>query len=89
MPERHEKSKATVAMVEIAADGSVVFNNEVVGQPGDTSLSSLRGRFEHILQQFGDQDPVLIRPVSNTTHERVVQVVAAIQAAGVKKVTFL
>ena len=89
LPGQHGKAEPTVAMVEIGTDGSVVFNNEVLGQPSDTNLASLRGRFELILQQFGDKDPVLIRPVPSTPHERLVQVVAAIQAAGVKKVTFL
>jgi len=50
LPGRHDQGETTVAMVEIAADGSVVFNNEVVGQPSDASLISLRGRFEHILR---------------------------------------
>jgi len=89
LPGQHGRTEPTVAMVEIGTDGSVVFNNEVLGQPSDANLASLRGRFELILQQFGDKDPVLIRPVPSTPHERLVQVVAAIQAAGVKKVTFL
>ena len=89
LPGQHSKTEPTAAMVEIAADGSVLFNSEIIGQPGDTDLTQLRGRFELILQQFGDQDPVMIRPVSSTAHERVVQVVFAIQATGVKKVTFL
>lgn len=89
LPGPYSKGEVTAAIVEIAADGSVLFNSEIVGQPGDTDLPQLRGRFEIILQQFGDKDPVMIRPVSSTAHERVVQVVSAIQATGVKKVTFL
>lgn len=89
LPGQQSRGEPTAAIVEIAADGSVLFNSEIVGQPGDTNLAQLRGRFEIILQQFGDKDPVMIRPVSSTAHERVVQVVSAIQATGVKKVTFL
>ncbi len=89
LPAPHGSAEPTAAIVEIATDGAVIFNNEVVGQPSDRDLSALRGRFAQILQQFGDKDAVLIRPVPSTPHERVVQVVAAIQAAGIKKVTFL
>lgn len=89
LPAPYSGAEPTAAIVEITTDGTVVFNNEVVGPPIDSGLTMVRDRFAQILQQFGDKDTVLIRPLPSTSHERVVQVVAAIHAAGVKKVTFL
>jgi biopolymer transport protein ExbD len=88
-PAPHGKGDITVAMVDIAADGSVLFNGEQMAQPHDLQLAGLRSRFQHILQQFGDKDPVFIRPESSIQHERVVQVLSAVQGAGVSKVAFL
>lgn len=89
LPAPHSQGTTTIAMVEIAVDGSVIFNGETLGSPQDSELPQLRARFQHILQQFGDKDPVMIRPASNIRHERVMQVLDAVQAAGVAKVTFL
>ena len=79
----------TVVILDIAEDGSVLFNGEYIAQPQDSQLSVLRSKFRHILEQFGDKDPVMIRPASSIRHERVVDVLAAVQAAGVGKITFL
>jgi len=89
LPAPHASAGTTVAIVDIAPDGSVVFNGEPLGSPQDSQLPELRGRFQHILQQFGDKDPVMLRPASSIRHERVIEVLSAFHAAGVSKVTFL
>lgn len=85
----HGKGGITLAMVDIAPDGSVLFNGEEIGAPQDSQLTGLRLRFQHIHQVFGDKDPVLLRPDANIRHQRVVEVVTAIQAGGVSKLAFL
>jgi biopolymer transport protein ExbD len=85
----HGPGDQTLAMVDITADGDVLFNGEHIGQSHDALLAGLSAKFRYILQEFGDKDPVLLRPNSNVRHERVVEVLSAIQAAGVAKVTFL
>ena len=77
------------AIVEIAADGTVSFNGELIGVPHDTQLSGLRDKFRFILREFGSKDPVMLRPDATVQHERVMEVLNAIQAAGVEKVGFL
>jgi biopolymer transport protein ExbD len=89
LPNPHSGSAPTVAIVDIAADGSVLFNGEPMGIPQDAQLTLLREKFRYILQQFGDKDAVMIRPVPSIRHERVVEVLSAVQGAGVSKVTFL
>lgn len=79
----------TLAMVDIAPDGAVLFNGEEIGAAHDSQLAGLRARFQHIQQMFGDKDPVLLRPDSSVRHERIMEVVSAIQAGGVSTVTFL
>ena len=66
-----------------------MFNGERIGLPGYSQLNGLRDRFRLILREFGDKDPVLLRPESSVPHERVIEVLGAIQSAGVGKVTFL
>ncbi len=85
----HGYGGSTAAIVEIAADGSVLFNSEQIGQPHDSQLAGLRERFRLILREFGDKDPVMLRPEPSVRHERVVEVLSALQGAGVGKVTFL
>jgi biopolymer transport protein ExbD len=89
LPAPHAGGGETLAIVDIAADGSVIFNGESLGSPLDSELPQLRARFQHIIEQFGDKDAVLIRPASSIRHERVMEVLSAVQAAGVGKVTFL
>ena len=40
------------------------------------------------IEQFGGEDPVIIRPASETRHERIIEVLNAAAAAGVKNLTF-
>lgn len=85
----HGKADPGAVIVEIGADGSVSFNSEPIGLPGDSQLDGLRDKFRLILREFGDKDPVMLRPESSVRQERVIEVLSAIQSAGVGKVTFL
>ena len=85
----HGGAAINAAVVEIAADGTVSFNGERIGTPQDTQLFGLRDKFRFILREFGSKDPVMIQPEATVEHARVIEVLNAIQAAGVEKVAFL
>lgn len=75
-------------VIDITPDGQVSMNNEVFGAPGDHDLARLRAWFKTAIEQFGDADPVIIRPQSDARHERIVDVLNAASEAGVKHLTF-
>ena len=77
----------TPIIIDISADGQVVGNNQSFGTPSDRTLNSLRDFFK-LTQGFGGEDPVIIRPNAETRHERIVDVLNAAAAAGVKNLTF-
>lgn len=77
----------TPIMIDISADGQVVGNNTSFGTPTDKTLTSLRDWLK-TTQGFGGEDPVIIRPNPATRHERIVDVLNACSAAGVKNLTF-
>lgn len=75
-------------IVEIGANGQVSMNGKDFDQPTDHTLSSLRAWCKNSIATFGDGDPILIRPNPDARHERVVDVLNALSASGVKKLTF-
>lgn len=77
----------TPIIIDISADGQVVGNNQSFGTPADRQLPSLRDWLKST-QGFGGEDPVIIRPNSQTRHERIVDVLNACAAAGIKNLTF-
>jgi biopolymer transport protein ExbD len=78
----------TPIIIDIAADGQVTMNNTAYGAPTDKNLQPLRDWLKHAIEQFGDKDPVVIRPNSDTRHERIMDVLNAAAAAKVKNLTF-
>ena len=78
----------TPMMVDIAADGRVTVNKKPMGNSGDKDLEELREYFRNAILQFDDKDPVIIHPHPETLHERVMDVLNAAGAAGVKNLTF-
>lgn len=78
----------TPIIIEIAADGQVTMNDQTYGTPTDRNLTALREWLKNAIAQFGDKDPVIIRPASETKHERIIDVLNAASASGVKNLTF-
>lgn len=78
----------TPLVIAISADGQVSMNNQVYGGPKDKRLPALRDKLKAINKQFGDKDPVIIRPVDAAREERVIDVLDAAAASGVKNLTF-
>jgi biopolymer transport protein ExbD len=77
-----------ILLIEISAEGEVRMNSEHLGSTGDRSLIGLRESLKVIIDQSGDRDQVVIRPSSLTRHERIIDVLNAVTAAGVKKLAF-
>jgi biopolymer transport protein ExbD len=77
----------TPIIIDISADGQVVGNNTTFGTPADKRLEPLRDWLK-ATQSFGSEDPVIIRPNSDTKHERIIDVLNACSAAGIKNLTF-
>ena len=78
----------TPVIIEITGDGQVSANDTPFGTKDDKNLQSLRDYFKHNIAQFGDKDPVIVRPSPETTHERIMDVLNAAAAAGVKNLAF-
>lgn len=78
----------TPQIIEIAADGQVSINAQPYGTPTDKNLAPLREYLTGFIEQFGDKDPVIIRPVPDALHSRIIDVLNAAAASGVKNLTF-
>jgi biopolymer transport protein ExbD len=78
----------TPIIVDISGDGIVSANETNFGDKDDKNLQRLRDFFAKNIAQFGDKDPVIVRPAPETTHERIMDVLNAAAAAHVKNLTF-
>ncbi len=78
----------TPIMVDINSDGSVLINGRSFANGTDKQLNGFREWFRDTIDQFGDKDPVIIRPTPDTQHERIMDVLNAAGASGVTKLTF-
>lgn len=78
----------TPIIIDISATGQVQMNQQVYGTPEDKNLTPLREKLKAMIDQFGDGDPVIIRPTPDTRHERVMDVLNAAAASGVRNLTF-
>lgn len=78
----------TPIIIDITADGQVTMNNQPFGTPADKNLPALREWLKNAIDQFGDKDPVIIRPTPDTRQERIIDVLNAAAAAKVKNLTF-
>ena len=75
-------------VIDIAADGRVLLNDQPLGEIGDHDLARLRVWFKEARERFGSEDPVIIRPNPETRHERIIDVLNAASAAEVKNLSF-
>ena len=78
----------TPILIDISAEGQVTMNNTAFGTPTDKNLLPLREWLTNAIAQFGGEDPVIIRPNPDTRHERIIDVLNAAAAAGVKNLSF-
>ena len=78
----------TPIVIDISPEGQVSANSTTFGAATDKGLTALREFLKGTIEQFGGEDPVIIRPASETRHERIIDVLNAAAAAGVKNLTF-
>ena len=78
----------TPILIDISAEGQVTMNNQSFGTPADKNLTALRDWLKNAIEQFGGEDPVVIRPNPETRHERIIDVLNAAAAAEVKNLSF-
>lgn len=73
-------------VVAIGSDGTVQIN----GSPYDTTSGDLPSAQEKLrdLMSYGGEDPVIIQPAPDVRHERIINVLNACAAAGVKHLSF-
>ncbi|GAB4171163.1 MAG: hypothetical protein Fur0032_10310 [Terrimicrobiaceae bacterium] len=79
---------STPIIIDIFPDGRVQLNNKVYDNPSSKELPELRGWLKDTINKFGDKDPVIIRPDPQATHDRIMDVLNAAAASGVKNLTF-
>lgn len=79
----------TPIIVEILESGRVIVNSSLnFDTPTSSELPQFRAWLKDTIEQYGDKDPVIIRPSPRTIHSRIVDVLSACAAAGVKNLTF-
>jgi biopolymer transport protein ExbD len=78
----------TPIVIDITGDGQVSVNDQTYGSKDDKNLQGLRDFFTSTITQFGDKDPVIVRPSPDTTHERIMDVLNAAAAAHVTNLAF-
>ena len=87
-PASANSTPKTPILIDISAEGQVTMNNQSFGTPTDKNLTPLRDWLKNAIEQFGGEDPVIIRPNPETRHERIIDVLNAASAAGVKNLSF-
>ena len=83
-----DASKKVEQLVKIDVDGSVSVNDEPLGTPQDKQLDALRNKLKEQAALFGDTTPVIIIPQADVLHARVIDVLNACSASGVRNISF-
>lgn len=76
----------TPITIEIAPDGSVIANTRNFGTSKE--LTEMRTWLSETIERFGEENPVIIQPNPDTLHERIMDVLNAAAASGVRNLTF-
>jgi biopolymer transport protein ExbD len=77
----------TPVTIVIAADGSVVVQDKEMAAPRQ-DCSALRAWMKTTRTSFGADDPGILQPAPTVRHARIMQVLAAVKAAGCQNVRF-
>lgn len=78
----------TPFIIDISPQGIVSSSGKTYDTPQSKELPALRDQLKSNIEKFGDKDPVIIRPDPLTRQERIIDVLNAAAAAGVKSLTF-
>ena len=77
----------TPIIVAIAADGTVQINGTAYDPANSPDLPLTRDQLQQLMN-FGQKDPVIIQPAPDARQDRIIKVLNAAAAAGVKNLTF-
>jgi biopolymer transport protein ExbD len=85
-----EQKKALPAelTISILETGDVLCNQLPVGGTGDRDLQELRSKLTKVIDLFGDDQPVVVHPQPQVRHQRIIDVLNACAASGVKNLSF-
>jgi len=85
-----EQKKALPAELTIAIldSGNVLCNQLPVGGTGDRDLQDLRNKLSKVIDLFGEDQPVVVHPQPQVRHQRIIDVLNACAASGVKNLSF-
>lgn len=75
-------------LIDITSDDSVIVNGTLLATAGDTQFAKLASWLDAIRSTSTKEEPFVIRATDQTRHERVVRVLAILNKAGFKKVSF-
>jgi biopolymer transport protein ExbD len=78
----------TPVNIDVDASGAVFFNKAPIDSPRSKDLPQLTARLKDVIARFDDKQPVIITPTRQTRHERVMDVLNACAAAGVRNLAF-
>ena len=68
--------------------GQVFCNEQPLDTPTDRDLPTIRGKIKQCLDLFGEKQPVIIHPQPKVRQQRIVDVLNACAAVGVKNLSF-
>lgn len=83
-----DKTPSPPIIIDIAPDGRITMNNQVYDTATSKELPELRAWLQDTINRFGPDSPVIIRPTLETRHERIMDVLNAAAASGIKNLTF-
>lgn len=85
---KHPSPHDIVLTIGIDPDGSVNLDNLPLAAMGDRAMLRLHEKLKEQKELFGDQTPVLIAPQPDVPHQRVMDVLNACAASGMKNLSF-
>lgn len=74
--------------LEINEANQVSCNSQPMGAPDDKDLLQVRSKIKQCLDLFGDKQPVVIHPQPEVRQQRIIDVLNACAAVGVKNLSF-
>ena len=75
-------------VMAINVNGQVSCNDQPLDTPADRDLPTVRAKIKQCLNLFGDRQPVIIHPQPKVRQQRIVDVLNACAAVGVKNLSF-
>ena len=72
----------------IKDNGQIFCNEQPVANPDDRELLMVRAKIKQCMDLFGDKQPVVIHPQPDVRQQRIVDVLNACAAVGVKNLSF-